>query len=552
MRFTFRSGQRPLDGYTLKRGVGQGGFGEVYFAVSDGGKEVALKLLKGHSEVELRGVANCLNLKHPNLVHVYDLRSDADGNHWLVMEYVLGESLGGVIARHPGGLPHNLAREWFLSLCRAVGYLHDHGVVHRDIKPANVFVENGTLKVGDYGLCKSLNSAQKQTRTVGTVHYMAPEVGTGNYNKSIDVYACGVVLHEMLTGTLPFDGESDGEILMKHLTATPDLTGVPEPYKAVVARALDKNPVRRYGSMIELARAVEAATEPPAPPAVRPISPADVPPARPAHPLDAAPPADPATVLAGVAERAGQLPSGEPVIATALPVAVPVAAPLPTARPLPPAAVAFRDRLTDASGAVAKAPLIAAVSLIPYALLAQTTDPAVLGKLWMTTALLAWAMVLGAAGRRAKAADAWGPRLRLGLLGLGVGAAAYWADGWPLPVYAPGEVPASGHGDLFKTFHTAPGTGSVAVGYLLYFGGVLAAGRWWRAAARDRKERFSLFPPAAAAFWGAVLMFLWPWAAGPVWDGLVPLVLATVAVQASCPWDPAPPPAPKKLRFRTN
>ena len=93
MRFTYRTGERPLPGYTIKRGVGQGGFGEVYFAVSDAGKEVALKLLRGSSDVELRGVANCLNLKHPNLVHVYDLKADDRGGQWLIMEYVLGESL---------------------------------------------------------------------------------------------------------------------------------------------------------------------------------------------------------------------------------------------------------------------------------------------------------------------------------------------------------------------------------------------------------------------------------------------------------------------------
>src|SRR3954470_15585478 len=101
MRFKYKSGQRPLDGYTLKRGVGQGGFGEVYFAVSDGGKEVALKLLHRHSEAELRGVAHCLNLKHPRLVHLYDLLADARGDKWVVMEYVFGESLAQWINRYP-------------------------------------------------------------------------------------------------------------------------------------------------------------------------------------------------------------------------------------------------------------------------------------------------------------------------------------------------------------------------------------------------------------------------------------------------------------------
>src|SRR5271165_6820646 len=88
MKFSYQSGQRPLDGFTLKRGIGRGGFGEVYFALSDGGKEVALKLVRGEGQVELRGVAQCLNLKHPNIVNLYDLRTDPQGDHWVVMEYV--------------------------------------------------------------------------------------------------------------------------------------------------------------------------------------------------------------------------------------------------------------------------------------------------------------------------------------------------------------------------------------------------------------------------------------------------------------------------------
>jgi serine/threonine protein kinase len=165
MKFSYCSGQRPLDGYTLKRGVGRGGFGEVYFAVSDGGKEVALKLVRGDHQIELRGVAQCLNLKHPNLVALYDLRTDPQGDHWVVMEYVAGEPLSVVLSRHPDGLPRELAREWFLGLARAVAYLHDHGIVHRDLKPGNVFLENGMVKVGDYGLSKSISTSQRTAQT---------------------------------------------------------------------------------------------------------------------------------------------------------------------------------------------------------------------------------------------------------------------------------------------------------------------------------------------------------------------------------------------------
>src|SRR5262249_13502233 len=97
-----------------------------------------------------------------------------------------------------------------------------------------------------------------QTQSVGTVYYMAPEISTGNYNKQIDVYAAGVILYEMLTGHVPFDGESAAEVLMKHLTAAPDLSKVPAEYVPIVSRALFKTPVHRFGSMAEMARAVEA------------------------------------------------------------------------------------------------------------------------------------------------------------------------------------------------------------------------------------------------------------------------------------------------------
>src|SRR3954462_13470044 len=113
MRFTYTCGQRPLAGYTIKRGISRGGFGEVYFGLSDGGKEVALKCLFRNQDIELRGVHQCMNLKHPHLVHLYDLRKDDLGRDWLVMEFVRGEKLHGLLARHPSGLDRALACQWF-------------------------------------------------------------------------------------------------------------------------------------------------------------------------------------------------------------------------------------------------------------------------------------------------------------------------------------------------------------------------------------------------------------------------------------------------------
>ena len=256
MRFTYPSGSRPLEGYTIKRGVGRGGFGEVYFALSDAGKEVALKLIRRNLDVEVRGVTHCLNLKHPNLIALYDIRTDEHDDRWVVMEFVSGESLEDAIERHPEGMPIEMVLQWFTGLAAGVAYLHDHGIVHRDLKPANIFLDNRTVKIGDYGLSKFISCSRRsgQTESVGTVHYMAPEIANGRYGKEIDTYALGIILYEMLTGHVPFEGESVGEVLMKHLTAEPDLSVLAEPYRGLVRSAMAKDPNARFASVTEMVR----------------------------------------------------------------------------------------------------------------------------------------------------------------------------------------------------------------------------------------------------------------------------------------------------------
>lgn len=254
MTFTYAPGSRPFSPYTIRRGVGVGGFGEVYFALSDAGKEVALKRIQRNLEIELRGVSQCLNLKHPHLVALYDIARDETEQSWVVMEYVAGPNLREVLDQSPTGLPADEVHRWFSGIAAGVNHLHSAGLVHRDLKPGNVFDDLGVVKVGDYGLSKYISSTQRggHTESVGTFHYMAPEIGRGQYGREIDIYAMGVILHELLTGNVPFDGESCHEIIVKHMTAQPDLSHIGSPYREVVAASLEKDPANRPASIGEM------------------------------------------------------------------------------------------------------------------------------------------------------------------------------------------------------------------------------------------------------------------------------------------------------------
>lgn len=251
MAYTFKYGDRPLDGITIQRAVGRGGFGEVYYALTDSGKQVAVKYLRENPEVELRGISHVMNLKSPHLITIYDVRQNDDDEPFVIMEYVSGPSLRDLLCAEPNGMSVEKTAFFLDGLANGLSYLHERGLVHRDLKPGNVFYDDGYVKIGDYGLSKHISMSQHsgQTISVGTVHYMAPEIGSGNYSKAIDIYAIGVMLYEMLTGKLPFTGSSMGEILMRHLSNEPDLVHVPAPFGRIIGKALSKNPDDRYADM---------------------------------------------------------------------------------------------------------------------------------------------------------------------------------------------------------------------------------------------------------------------------------------------------------------
>jgi hypothetical protein len=526
MRFTYGSGQRVLDGYTVKRGIGKGGFGEVFYAISDGGKEVALKLVRGDNmDVELRGMAHCLNLKHTNLLPLYDLRTDTHGDHWVIMEYIGGEALSAILNRHPNGLPVETAREWFLGLARAIIYLHDHGIVHRDLKPANIFLENGIVKVGDYGLCKFISSSQRsaQTQSVGTVHYMAPEISTGNYNKQIDIYAAGVILYEMLTGHVPFEGETTGEILMKHLTSPPDLTKLPHEYVLPVDKALAKNPVQRYQTMSEMARVVEGIGE-----RGRVSAPSSVQGARPHAPTN------------GQASPRFEQP------AAAIPRPAP-AVPIPLSTHHSP--LTTPALIGELCGSLALTALFALLAFILIAQLGSVEELSDIGAGFFVTVATCWAVLIPAKFWNEYRGDSGWRRVAMMALGALVGLGAFWLDGWTLNWssaewrWTPPDQSAAG----WQLFGYRGGIPLVA-GYLSYFALTMFAVRWWKLAERQRSHRFSLAPVFAAAFWAFVLLVLCPGQLMP--RGPLPVILAAVLVQLVSPWEPAQPAAAKRMRLR--
>jgi len=254
MAYTFKHGDRPLDEYTIQRAVGRGGFGEVYYAMSDGGREVALKYLRENPQVELRGVGHCINLKSPHLVSIFDVKKNSEGEYFIIMEYCSGPSLRDLLIAEPNGFGLEKAAFFAREIGKGLAYLHERGIVHRDLKPANIFYDDGYVKIGDYGLSKfiSLSRHSAQTASVGTVHYMAPEIGSGNYSRGVDIYALGVMLYEMLCGKVPFEGSSMAEVLMKHLTSRPELDNLPQPFARVIRKALEKDPKDRYQTVEEM------------------------------------------------------------------------------------------------------------------------------------------------------------------------------------------------------------------------------------------------------------------------------------------------------------
>lgn len=262
--------------YRLVEKVGEGGMGTVYVAHDlELDRQVAVKLLASnlvHDEDVVvrfeREARLTAALDHPNIVPVYDV-GRVDARPYIVMKLLQGDTLAAVL-REKGGLTSDETQSLLKQLASGLDYLHAKGFIHRDIKAGNIFVGPGGLAtILDFGILRSKSGSEGLTRTgmvMGTPHYMAPEqaLGLKDVDHRVDLYALGVVLFECLTGTLPFEADSELRLIQMQAHAPPpDIIDrapwISRPVADVVRKALAKSPTDRFGSGAELAKALENA-----------------------------------------------------------------------------------------------------------------------------------------------------------------------------------------------------------------------------------------------------------------------------------------------------
>ena len=253
--------------YLIIRKLGSGGMANVYLASDQElGRRVAIKILDDrHARDEQfverfrREAQNAAGLSHPNIVSIYD-RGEAEGTYYIAMEYVEGRTLKELlVARGPS--PLGIAIDYTRQILSALRFAHRNGIVHRDIKPHNVIVDGeGRVKVMDFGIARA-GAASQMTEAgsiIGTAQYLSPEQARGApVDQTSDLYSTGIVLYELLTGGVPFNGETPVEIAMKHLSQVPAPPSshrpeIPRDLDYVALRALAKDPADRYHSAEEM------------------------------------------------------------------------------------------------------------------------------------------------------------------------------------------------------------------------------------------------------------------------------------------------------------
>lgn len=270
-------GRRLNDRYKVLKVIGGGGMANVYLArdmILD--RDVAIKVLRldfANDESFIkrfhREAQSATSIAHPNIVSIYDV-GEQEEIYYIVMEYVPGQTLKQYIQQH-APIPVEKAVDIMIQITSAIAHAHQFGIIHRDLKPQNILIDdNGTVKVTDFGIAVALSSTTiTQTNSVlGSVHYLSPEQARGGLaNKKSDIYSLGIVLFELLTGRVPFSGESAVSIALKHLqTETPSPKrwnpSIPQSVENVVLKATAKDSFYRYDSVEEMQAALETSMNP--------------------------------------------------------------------------------------------------------------------------------------------------------------------------------------------------------------------------------------------------------------------------------------------------
>ena len=265
-------GQRINDRYEIEKLIGEGGMANVYLArdtILD--RRVAVKVLRGDLAGDekfvrrfQREALSASSLFHSNIVEIYDVGED-EGNFYIVMEYIEGKTLKQLIKKR-GVLSLSETMDIMLQLLDALASAHDSYIIHRDIKPQNIMIkDSGLVKITDFGIAVALNSTElTQTNSVmGSVHYLPPEQASGKGSTiRSDIYSLGILMFEMLTGKVPFNGDSAVEIALKHmkdpLPSVREINPVvPQSVENIILKAAAKNPKNRYHDVRQMAEDIK-------------------------------------------------------------------------------------------------------------------------------------------------------------------------------------------------------------------------------------------------------------------------------------------------------
>lgn len=258
--------------YELFERIGEGGMSVVYKAKDKLlNRFVAIKILKpqfigDHKFIDSfrRESQAAASMSHPNIVNIYDV--GREGNiHYIVMELIEGKTLSDYI-KAQGAMSYPKVIALSKQIAAALSFAHKNHIIHRDVKPHNVMIApNGTAKITDFGIAKAVNAATIVDNTegiIGSVHYFSPEQARGGYvDEKSDIYSLGIVMYEMLTGRVPFDGDNPVNIALMHINGemvppSKLVAGVPPALEHIILKCTDKYPVNRYASADELIEAL--------------------------------------------------------------------------------------------------------------------------------------------------------------------------------------------------------------------------------------------------------------------------------------------------------